>query len=70
MSTALLTTVNLDIETNAICTEMRRRHLNRSGVMRDLLRLYRDNGYQVPVLPTAGAAPEHEIGQDDPPYSD
>lgn len=63
-------TVSIDDETAEICIEIRKRHLNRSSVIRDLLRLYRDNGYQVPVISTAEAAPDHEIGPDDVPYGD
>ena len=63
-------TVSIDGETEEICIEIRRRHMNRSGVIRELLRLFRDNGYQMPVIPTAEAAPDHEIGPDDPPYGD
>lgn len=59
-------TISVDDETIDICVEIRKRHVNRSGVIRDLLRLYRDNGYMVPVLPAA--APE--IGLEDVPFDD
>lgn len=44
------TTFSYSDATHEILTEMERRNLRKSGVIRDLLQFFHEQGYQIPVV--------------------